>query len=37
MTILFYIILAILIIATLIIINVYAIEFEDYLMGFIKC
>ena len=35
MTILFYIILAILIIATLIIINVYAIEFEDYLMGFI--
>lgn len=35
MTILFYIILAILIIATLIIINVYAIEFEDYLIGFV--
>lgn len=35
MTILFYIILAILILATLIIINVYAIEFEDYLIGFV--
>ena len=35
MTILFYIIVAILIIATLIIINVYAIEFEDYLIGFV--
>lgn len=35
MNILFYIILAILIIATLIIINVYAIEFEDYLIGFV--
>ena len=35
MTILFYIISAILVIATLIIVNVYAIEFEEYLLGFI--
>lgn len=35
MTILFYIIFAILVIATLIIVNVYAIEFEEYLLGFI--
>ena len=35
MTILFYIILAILVIATLIIVKVYAIEFEDYLIGFV--
>lgn len=35
MTILFYIILAILVIATLIIVNVYAIEFEDCLIGLV--
>lgn len=35
MTILFYIILAILVIASLIIVKVYAIEFEDYLIGFV--
>lgn len=35
MTILFYIIFAVLVIATCIIVNVYAIEFEEYLLGFI--
>ena len=35
MTILFYIILAILVIATLLIVKVYAIEFEDYLIGLV--